>query len=271
MTRSIFVQYSDPEDPGNEYITEFAKIGGILIGIGAAPILQEQVSWFWAVGLSVGIITILAACGYWLRQSLRSFQPGSKTLSRTNKVLYWFRESVKTAFQSVSSRIRQIWERGNKNDRGAEKHVSEHPSRIVTVLPIVTFLIGSLIIIASLVAYLLQSQPQIINAGAMSLYFSAPAVLLWMIGEVVDLYPHFLVIPKHRPQVLGIAKSGLQIASALFLWVYLGVAIGMERAAILLLISAIMAIAGAGLGIASIHAQQIAAQPKATSPVPNHV
>jgi hypothetical protein len=60
------------------------------------------------------------------------------------------------------------------------------------------------------------------------IYFSTPAILIWAGGQAVRLYPHWVVRPKHLPQISGLLGSGMQLLSALLLWVHLGMDTGIE-------------------------------------------
>ena len=65
------IVFSDSKDYRGEFVVEAAKIVGILAGIGATPLLQEQFHWFWVVGLVAGILPIVAGIYYLARRRRR--------------------------------------------------------------------------------------------------------------------------------------------------------------------------------------------------------
>lgn len=118
------------------------------------------------------------------------------------------------------------------------------------LLPLLSIAIGVLIILAATLAHNLEKGSAEF-AGWIEMYFASPALLLWAAGEGIYFYPHFAARPHHIPQVTGMLKSLLQIASAIFIWVYLGLSIGMQAGAWLLWVAAVFGLAGAYFGVLS--------------------
>lgn len=265
--------YSDPADTRGELVTEIAKIIGILLGIGATAWLRERLTLFWLLGASMGVLTICAGIYYWGRQSMRSYAAQGNLSAGKPAFRTWLKEITR----QFRNRLKAIWPRRGNNANSvsatnrAQKQEAIEKKRIITVLPIITILIGILILLPAVAAFGFRRLAAVDQAGLVAVYFSGPAILLWLLGEGVYMYPHFLVTPKHRPQILGIAKSACQIVSALFLWVYLGVGIGMSHTSWMFFLSAGLAGLGFILGIVTILIQQEASNPLNVSPVPNRV
>lgn len=125
---------------------------------------------------------------------------------------------------------------------------SEAPEPWV-LLPAITISIGVFIMLPAVIALLMQLN-HVKNPDLMAMYFSTPALLLWIAAEGVYFYPHFKTEPKRRPQVMGMLKSTLEILSALVLWVFLGLRFGGPGDYDWLFwIGTVLAIGGAGLAI----------------------
>jgi len=240
-------QYNDKNDSRGELAVEAAKIVGILAGIGATPLLQEQFSWFWAVGLVTGVLPIVAGIYYLARQRRREkIANGNASTSLRERFTRWGQRiwsGLKTVVQFW--RWRERWREWQQGER-------ERQQRPLTLLPLFTIFIGFFILVPAGIAFFMQRSSLHQNVGLVASYFNAPAILLWITGEGFHLYPHFVVRPKHLPQISGLLKSGLQILSALLLWVFLGVSISLENANWMLWVSLITAVAGFVLGIVAI-------------------
>ena len=250
------IVFSDSKDYRGEFVVEAAKIVGILAGIGATPLLQEQFHWFWVVGLVAGILPIVAGIYYLARERRREKIAKGEAPAG-------FRERLARWGQRIWSGLKiviQFW-RWPERWREWRRTKGERQERPLTLLPIFAISIGFFILIPSAIAFFMLRGSLHQNVGLVASYFNAPAILLWITGEGFNIYPHFLVRPKHWPQISGLLKSGLQIISALLLWVFLGVSISLENANWMLWVSLITAVAGFALGI-------IAIQSAKNKPVP---
>jgi hypothetical protein len=118
------------------------------------------------------------------------------------------------------------------------------------LLPYLTVLIGVFILAPAAVVASLQDSP-VLNLDLIVMYFSAPAILIWAIGEIPYFFPKILVRPKNAAVVAGIWKSGLQVLSAILFWVFVGLAIGMEEFTWMLWSACGLALAGLALGLVS--------------------
>lgn len=236
-------QYSDENDSRGELAVEAAKIVGILAGIGATPLLQEQFRWFWAVGLVAGVLPIAAGIYYLVRQRRREKNAKEKVPTSLRERLARWGQRIWSGLKNAV----QFW-RWRERWWGE----SEKRQRPLTLLPIFTIFIGFFILVPAAIAFFMQRSSLHQNVGLVASYFSAPAILLWITGEGFYLYPHFVVRPKHWPQISSLLKSGLQIISALLLWVFLGVSISLENANWMLWVSLITAVAGFVLGLVAI-------------------
>lgn len=133
-------------------------------------------------------------------------------------------------------------------------HWSATLQALLTLLtPTVT--IGVFVLLGALVALILQHY-EIDHAGALAVYFSLPGLLLWVIVEGMACYNNFIVQPKRLAQLAAIGGSLLQMIGALFLWIYLGLAVTLERLGGLFTLAAALVLAGVILGIIALVAQQ---------------
>ncbi|MCB9423127.1 MAG: hypothetical protein H6667_25235 [Ardenticatenaceae bacterium] len=238
------IVYSDVKVIRGGFVVEAAKIVGILAGIGATPLLQDQLGWFWAVGLAAGVLPVAAGIYYLVQQRQRGRIVKGKAPAG-------FRDRMARWGQRIWSGLKiavQFWRWQERWQAGKE----ERRQRPLPLLPILTILIGFFIFIPAGIAFFIQRSALHQNVGLAASYFNAPAILLWITGEGFYVYPHFIIRPKHWPQISGLLKSGLQIISALLLWVFLGVSISLENANWMLWASLITAVAGFVLGIVAI-------------------
>jgi hypothetical protein len=118
-----------------------------------------------------------------------------------------------------------------------------------------TVTIGIFVVLGALVALILQRY-EITRAGALAVYFSLPGLLLWVIVEAMELYTNLIIQPKRLAQLAAIGGSALQLVGALFLWIYLGLAVTLERLGGLFTLAAGLVLAGVILGIIALLAQQ---------------
>lgn len=133
-------------------------------------------------------------------------------------------------------------------------HWSATLQALLTLLtPTVT--IGVFVLLGALVALILQRY-EIDRAGALAVYFSLPGLLLWVIVEGMACYNNLIIQPKRLTQLAAIGGSLLQLMGALFLWIYLGLAVTLERLGGLFTLAAALVLAGVILGVIGLVAQQ---------------
>lgn len=133
-------------------------------------------------------------------------------------------------------------------------HWSATLQALLTLLtPTVT--IGVFVLLGALVALILQSY-EIERAGALAVYFSLPGLLLWVIVEGMAGYNNLIIQPKRLAQLAAIGGSLLQLVGALFLWIYLGLAVTLERLGALFTLAAALVLAGVILSIIALVVQQ---------------
>jgi hypothetical protein len=85
-----------------------------------------------------------------------------------------------------------------------------------------------LLLSAVLVACLQSSWAKGLEQGALAqiaMYFSAPALLVWVIGEIPYVIPKIVVKPWDGSTITGVLKSGLQALGAVLVWVFLALAL----------------------------------------------
>lgn len=234
-------QYSTPGDNQGQIIGELAKILGILLGIGATPFLGEWTQdWFWVVGLAAGLITFGVGFFYAVRQAPVR-KRGSALVTRgaaflrrqfawlKTKVLFWRERPVEAEELTPVPTARPQ----------DEPHQADEPW---ILWPLFTMGIGLFIAVPAIVAGLTGSQD-------IAMYFSTPAILLWIAGEGFYFYPYFIVKPKRTPEIAAMLRSSLQVLSALLLWVFLGLAAGMAGISWMIGLGAGLAVAGLILGL----------------------
>jgi hypothetical protein len=113
---------------------------------------------------------------------------------------------------------------------------------------------GIFIVLAAVVVLILQRN-EIKQAGALAMYFSLPAIILWMVVESLQLYTNLLVKPKRLGQVAAIAASGAQLLGALLIWVYLGLILVLENINWMWLVAVVLVALGIALGLVAIFAE----------------
>lgn len=234
------------KDTVAEMVVEGAKILGILGGIGAVPLLHDAgIQWFWAVGMIASFLVLAASAFYLIRHALRTYDFGDEEQSLWRKVGHLLRHKGRRFWQRVRQRIRQPAET-------IEEETAITEQGRILIVPYLNILIGIFILATAVTAFFIQRSRGVMNPQLVEIYFGAPALLLWIVGEGIYFYPHFLVRPKHLPQIFALLKSILQVISALFLWVFLGLSIGMDHNNWMLWFSLITAVLGALVGLLAI-------------------
>lgn len=272
------LQYSDPDDRREVIVNELTKILSVLLGLGAVPLLERRVDWFWAAGLAAGVLAVGVGLFFIYRRARRrrkqAVDPGGRAGLRAR--LQNFGRAVGRAFGRAWAWIKSKWpfrrraaaapETGEDGPpaAGSPAAAPSEPAPTngmmavlrgdatgtVILLPYLTLWIGIFIFIPSVVAALLQRMGYL-RTDLVLVYFSAPALLVWIGGEGFYFFPRFSTRPRRAPEILGILKSLLIVLSAALLWIFLGLEIGtpgvdwLHRSAIGL------AVAGAILGLAA--------------------
>ena len=194
------LRYSDPDDRLETLVSELAKIFGILTGIGIIPFLRGWLAGYWFVGVAVGLL-LLAVGGFFI---LRRAQ----------------RQLIKPDNPPVPANFSARWRLWQAAVRSLLAALLDSGQSLV-LLPVVVALIGVFIFAPAALTGLFQ-QLKVTNSALIETYFSAPAILVWIIGELVYVFPRVVTRPRHRAEIMGIARSILQILSGLVLWVFLG-------------------------------------------------
>lgn len=109
------------------------------------------------------------------------------------------------------------------------------PLRELELLPYQMLLIGLFILLpAALVActhsfWAKSLEPAAL--GQIAVYFSTPALLIWVLGEFPYAFAKIVVQPWNGSIITGVLKSGLQVLSAMLVWVFLALSLaGVEYA-----------------------------------------
>jgi hypothetical protein len=121
------------------------------------------------------------------------------------------------------------------------------PARPRVLLPYLTLATGLFLFLpAILVAVLLPAR--IPNLDQIAIYFSAPALLVWLLGEIPYLVPKIVAKPWDIPILSGVLKSALQALGAVLVFVFLALVIGQEQHPGLLYGGLGLALVGLALG-----------------------
>lgn len=92
------------------------------------------------------------------------------------------------------------------------------------VLPPVVITIGFFLVLPGIINLIMQ-QGDNDNAVSFTGYFFTPAIILWIISEILFLFPFLEVKSKRVSELVGIIGPGVQGIGAIVLWVYLGLTI----------------------------------------------
>ena len=57
-------QQNIPGDPWGQLVSDWVKVVAFIIAVGATPLLANQFDWFWAIGLTAGVVTLLVGAIY---------------------------------------------------------------------------------------------------------------------------------------------------------------------------------------------------------------
>ncbi len=265
-------------------VSELVKISAILVGIGITPFLHQRGFAYWAPGLVAGGLALGISLFFLFRRSNRQASKsqtatdaaagGAASAEAPSKVARkGFRKFLAQTGrdlldhgQVLVQHARQIRRRAarpgaasgqpGKDAPAPARLTTPAPWQTVVLLPLLA-LIGVFLLVPALAALVFYKSP-VSNLDLILLYFSAPAILAWVIGELVYCFPKIIVRPKHTPEIAGILKSCLQVLSALLLWIFLGLAIGQVEFTWMLWLSIGLALAGLLCGLWS----ESSAQPR---------
>lgn len=230
--------YYAPDEVHGQTVAEFLQILCIFVGIGTTPLLSLRFPRFWIMGLALGLITCMI--GLWLVVQIWRGKRNTALRQRLAALWYWFRrwrtdQEPTTTIASTEN---------NMHTAVAQPAGKKHHS----VLPLATIFIGFFTIILAGVTAYLQRLPDLANEHLIAIYYSAPAILLWIAAEIVYLYPFLIVKPKRWAEISGIGRSLTKVISALLLWVYLGLETGLDNIYWMYLGSMILALISLLLG-----------------------
>ncbi len=262
--------YNDPHDTLELVACELAKILGILAGIGATPFLRERLERFWLAGVAAGGIVIAVGLVFLARRYRRE-RPGlfqglrelpGRLLNGLRRGWAWIRAHLPGQRKASTAGLggsgaplpqpapaaAGISSLETASAQPATTRPA--PAHPLVLLPYLTVLIGLFILVPAAATSGLQNDP-ILNLDLIAIYFSAPAILIWAIGEVPYFFSKAVVRPKNAAVIAGILKSGLQVLSAILFWVFLGLAIGMQEFTWMLWGASALALAGLVLCLVS--------------------
>lgn len=230
--------------PGIPWLN-LASVLGILAGLGGASLLEEDSPRRWVLGLGGGVLVLGAALVYLLWPLMKTGIPG--LLQRSRAAL-----SILVArLPAVKLQKRVPWLSITR--RAAESESSAGPAPASASQQSHTplsweiwqaLLVGAILLLPALSVRLAGAHGSG-RANLLAIYFSTPAIILWAGSQAVDLYPHWVVRPRHLPQISGLLGGGMQLLGALLLWVHLGMDSSIEVSTWMFWLAA--ALAGAGI------------------------
>lgn len=205
---TIAFEYFVPSRRVSLWAAELAQLLCVFIGIGATPGLRLRFDWFWVIGLLLGLTAMVIGIviAVHLIRTRAAAQPDSGPP----------RPSLRTRFAAGWRRLRH----------GRSSPVQPRPPRVV--LPLATILIGLFTVLPAAVAAIVQRIPIIDDEHLVAMFFSGPAILLWIAAEGFYFYPRLVSKPKRTAELTGMARSITKTISALLLWVFLGLSFGMD-------------------------------------------
>lgn len=227
--------YDDPEDSLEFFCCEAAITIGILAGIGVPPQLHDLLNRHWLPGVLIGAALI----GVGILFIIRRYKPRLAMSEFINFLQGISIQRMELLFQRMYNFLRKqlnpihdavaVGPPTGKTAISAPLNESMAGSGTgsVIVLPFLVILIGIFITTPTAMVTILQVW-KITNLDLLAVYFSAPAILFWIIGELVYFFPRITIKPKHLAEYAGLLKSAFQIISALLLWSYLGLTITNE-------------------------------------------
>lgn len=211
------------------WTAEIVQLLCIYVGIGATPFLRRLTPWFWAAGIALGLVAVVVgvAIAWQVRRLRARRQPTA--VHPTSAARPALLQRLLAPFHRLASRLRRrraAPEASSSFRARAEDASSDMPPRVV--LPAATILIGVFTVIPAAVAAFVQWNPVIDDEHLVAMFFSGPAILLYIAAEGFYFYPRLVEKPKRTAEIAGMARSLTKSISALLLWVYLGLAFGMD-------------------------------------------
>lgn len=246
----LFTYYSSRNVHG-ETIAELLQIFCIFVGIGTLPLIGEQDPRFLFVRYGLGLVTLIG--GLWL------------VIQNVPRYVFRYRYAAfLRRFGRLRERFRVLRSRGsttavspqsenNVSDATAVARLRQNDKQRLTILPTATILISLFTLI---LAEVTRQTSQTENGHLIAIYYSAPAILLWIAAEIFYIYPFLGVKPQRAVEVTGILRSLTKIVSALFLWVYLGLATGLDNITWMIYFSIVLALLSLVLGHISLWQKQ---------------
>ena len=252
------IQYDDPLDGLEFFCCEAAMTIGILAGIGAPPQLHDLIDRHWLPGFLIGGALIFIGLLFIIRRYKPRFDKSffnnifhafssqrlelilHRMYNYLRRQLYPNRNAVEVDIPATSTAI----------PSPLKESPDSPPTTAIILLPFLVILIGLFIAAPTAMVTILQVW-KISNLDLLAVYFSAPAILFWIIGELVYFFPRITIKPKHLAEYAGLLKSVIQIFSALFLWSYLGLSITNEGFEWMFWAALCLGIAGLLLGLVS--------------------
>jgi MFS family permease len=230
-----------------------ASVLGILLGLGGASLMPEDSTWRWLLGLGGGLLAAGAALAFLLWPVLKTGIPGLLQRSRAALAALW------TRAPSIKFQRRFPWLSIARREAAAATAPAEERPAIRNRQPLPWdvwqgLLIGASLLLPALIVRLLGLHSHG-SGNLLVIYFSTPAILLWAGGQAASLYPHWMVRPKHLPQISGLLGGGMQLLGALLLWVHLGMDSGIEVSTWMFWLSAALAVGGVFFNFISRSAQ----------------
>lgn len=222
---------------------------GIGVGIGALPLMRERLaSRFWMAEAAAGVLCIAVGLFFLERRSHRLL-PFLKSLLAFLRRLPSSFKRLNTMLRSLPAFIRLAWDwirfhlPGRRKTSPAPVSHATPPVKVSQPtaasaaapaaasdaasparLPYLTMWIGLFIFFPALFAASLQHfQPP--DPDLIAIYFSTPALLIWVIGEVPYILPRIVVRPWDGAILTAILKSGSTGLSAVLIYVFLGLAL----------------------------------------------
>ncbi len=230
-----------------------ASVLGILLGLGGASLMPGDSPWRWLLGVGGGLLAAGAALASLLWPVFKTGIPRLLQRSRATLAALWSRAPA------IKFQPRFPWLIVSRREAAAVTAPAEERPAIRDRQPLPWdvwqgLLVGASLLLPALIARLLGLHSYG-NGNLLVIYFSTPAILLWAGGQAASLYPHWVVRPKHLPQISGLLGGGMQLLGALLLWVHLGMDTGIEVSTWMFWLSAALAIGGVFFNFISRSAQ----------------
>lgn len=286
----------DPQDPLEWITCQLANLVGIAAGIGVLPLLSDYLPIpFWKAEMLVGVLCILVGLIFLERRTPRLLPFLKRMFGFLRRLPSIFKRLI-AFLRGLPALLRRAWDWIRRHLPGRRKGspeqvspetpaVKESPPEAapstasdtipqvhqLVLLPYMTLLIGLLILLpAILVDWLhpLEVLDQNLDLVYIAVYFSAPALLIWVVAEIPYILPKIVVKPWDGSVVTGLLKSGLQALGAVLVWVYLALSLGKEEHTWLLFGGLGLALMGLIFGFISeaIERQRIRTRPQNPRP-----